>query len=235
MRKRISSWLMPAAENPDLARREYLLNLVLVGLAGPGFLFGLLMAVMWVLGKAPIAGALAGFGVQPFYLLAYWLGKRGRVRLAAYVPVLALFLVMAGANYQLGLGHVVLIGYAMTTLTAGILIGTGAALLFTLLSVVAHVSIGMAQAVGRLPGALAPEATVIADGVGLGLGLVVVVIFNWLSSREMSRMLHRERELSVELRVHQAELEQRVAERTADLTRRSAQLEAAAQVARGAA
>jgi len=234
MKEHVTSWLAPPTEDPDLARRQRRLNLVLLGLAGPGFLFGLAMAVLWALGRTPITGALAGLGVQPFYMLAHWLGRRGRVRLAAYVAVTALFLIMAGTNYQLGVGHVVLIGYAMVTLTAGILIGTGAALLSALLSVAAHLAVGTAQTAGGLPGALAPEATVISDGIGVGLGLVVVTIFNWLSSQEMDRALRSERELSAELQAHRGALEQRVAERTADLERRAVQSQAAAEVARDA-
>ncbi len=234
MREQIPSWLAPSVQDSELARRQYLLNTVLLGLAGPGFLFGLVMAVMYALGRAPITGALAGFVVQPFYLLAYWLGRRGWVRLAAYVPVTAIFLVMSGGSYQIGIGHVTLIGYAMVTLTAGILIGNGAALLFTLLSVVAHVIVGMAQMAGSLPDAFPPEATVFADAAGLGLGLVVLVVFNWFSTRETSRALHHERELSAELQTQHATLEQQVAERTQELARRATQLETAAKVTREA-
>ena len=224
MQSRFSSWLALSVDDADLARQQHLLNLVLLGLAGPGFLFGLVMAVLWALGRVPITGMLAGLGVQPFYLLAYWLGRRGRVRSAGYVIVTILFLVMAAVNYQLGLGHAVLIGYVIVTLTAGILIGTGAALLFTSLSIGAHLFIGAAQAAGSLLNPLSPDTTVVADGVALGLGLVVLVAFNWLSSRELSRVLRRERELSTELRVHQAEWERRVIERTAELTRANEQL-----------
>jgi len=217
MRKRIT-WLAPTVRDPDLARRQYLLNLVLLGLAGPGILFAVVMAVLWVLGKAPITGMLTGFGVMPFYLLAFWLNRRGRVRLAAYLPVITLFLAVVGANYQVGVGHVVLIGYAMVTLTAGILIGSGTALFFALISMAAHV-------VGGLPGALAPETTVMADGIGGVLGLIVLVMFNWLSNREMSQMLGREQELTANLRAHRTGLEQRVAARTAELTTANERLE----------
>ena len=225
MRKYGSACWEPRAEGASSARQRYLLDMVILGLAVPGLFFGLGMTVLWVFGQAPITGALAGLGVQPFYLLAYWLSRRGRVRLAAYVAIVILFLVMAGANYQMGVGHVIMVGYAMVTLTAGMLIGSGAAMFFVLLSVGAHVIIGAAQTTGVLMGALQPETTVIADGVGLGLGLVVLVIFNWLSNRELNRMLRRERELSAELRHHQAELEQRVEERTAELGAANRQLE----------
>jgi GAF domain-containing protein len=235
MMERISAWLAPTADDPDVARRQYLLNIVLFGLAGPGFLFGVISTVLWVLGTPSAIGALAGFGVQPFYLLAYWLGRRGRVRLAAFFPVVGVFLAMIGGSYQIGVGHATLIGYAMVTLTASLLIGNGAALFFVLLGTVAHLSVGMAQAAGRLPGVISPASTVVADAAGIGLGLVVLVIFEWFNSREMGQALQRERKLSAELETHRLELEHRVAERTADLERRSMQLEAAAQVGRRAA
>ncbi len=235
MMERISSWLAPIAKDPDVARRQYLLNMVLLGLAGPGFLFGVVSAVLWALGSPSAIGALAGFGVQPFYLLAYWLGRRGRVRLAAYFPVIGVFLAMVGGSYQLGIGHATLIGYAMVTLTASLLIGNGAAIFFVLSSTVAYLFVGMAQATGRLASVIAPESTVVADAAGVGLGLFVLVIFEWLNSREMGQALQRERELSAELETHRLQLERRVAERTADLEQRSIQLQAAAQVARRAA
>ncbi len=232
MMERISDRLASTADDPDVARRQYLLNMVLLGLAGPGFLFGVVSTILWAMGYPSAAGALAGFGVQPFYLLAYWLGRRGRVRLAAYFPVIGVFLAMVGGSYQLGLGHATLVGYAMVTLTASLLIGNGAALFFVLLGTVAHLLVGTIQAAGGLPGAISPVSTVVADAAGVGLGLVVLVIFEWLNNREMGRALQRERELSAELETHRAQLERRVAERTADLERRSVQLEAAAQVAR---
>ncbi len=234
MRERLRAWLAPTAQDPNLARRQRLLNLVLLGLAGPGLLFGLSLAVVWAWSQTFSAGvgALAGLGVQPFYGLAYWLGRRGRVRLAAYVPVIVLFLIMTGATYQLGVGHITLLGYALATTTAGLLIGVGPALFFALLSMVTYLLIGLAQPAGQMPGALSPEIAVLADGLGLGLGLIVLVVFDWLSSQEMSRALHRERELSAALRAHQATLEREVTDRTADVVRRAMQLQAAAEVAR---
>ena len=234
MIKRISSWITPVEEDPELARRGYLLNLVLLGLAIPGFLFGLVSAIGWVLGLSPLVGALAGFGVQPFYLLAYRLGRRGRIRLAAYIPVVAVFLVMVAGSAWVGIGHATLIGYAMVTLTAGILINAPTAMLFVLLSTVAYLAVGVAQVAGKLPAALPPTATLIADGAALALGLVVLVLFEWFSSREMTRLLRQSREAerraheyARELEESRVLLEQRVEERTRELAESSEQLRAA--------
>ena len=212
MRERLSLWLAPTTDDPDLARGQYLLNLVLLGLAGPGLLFALISAAVWLATHVPasLIGALGGVGVQLFYLLAYWLGRRGQVRLAGYIPVIVLFTLMTGLTYSFGVGHAMLVGYAMVVLTAGALVNIGVAFLFAGLSTVAHLAIGTLQAAGGLPGAVPPSALVVGDGAAIGMGLAVVVSYSWLADRELSRALHREQALS-------ADLEQRVAARTAEL------------------
>ena len=213
-------------------RQQRLLNLVLLGLAVPGFIFGLVMVVLALLGTVPWVGAIAGMGVQPFYLLAFWLGKRGKLRLAGYIPVIAVFLVMFAGNYQLGLGHVTYVGYAMATLAAAILIGPGAGVFFAFLSTLAHYGLGLAQASTGLPTALSPLNTVFADSIGLGLGLIVLVIFTTIYGREINQALERQKVLSVKLKNNQENLELQIARRTNDLERRLLQLRTAAEISR---
>ncbi len=148
MIKRFQDWLKPTSPDPDIAHRQYLLNIVLLGLAGPGFTFGVIMLVLWLLNLSPPAGAIAGLGVQPFYILSYWLGRRGRVKLAAYIPASVVFLVMAGSFLQVGIGHISTVGMAMVVVSAGILIGAEAATLFVVLSMVVYLLSGWAQQSG---------------------------------------------------------------------------------------
>jgi len=225
MKERISAWIAPVSQDPDLARREYMLNIALLGLISTGSLFTLATAVLWLLGKTNAVGPVIGLGILPVYAWAYFLNRRGRTRVAVYFPVVALFLSMVGANIQVGVGHSPLIGYAMVTSLAGVLIGIKSALSFALLSTLAYVIIGTAQASGWLPGAIPPGATIVADGVAIGGGLMVLVILDWLSNREIGRALQKERQLVEELQAHQTQLEQRIAERTRGL-------QAAAEVSR---
>ena len=220
------------AHSSTTARKQKLLNLVLLGLAVPGFVFGLVMLVLWAFGRVPISGALAGLGVQPFYLLSYWMARRGWVRVAAYIPVVAVFLAMVGGSYQMGTGHVTYIGYAMATLAAGILIGPVQGILFAILSTIAHVSVGYLQVAGRLPQAVQPQTTFIPDGIGLGLGLLVIIAFTDIYSREISNALQREQSLSEALKENQSNLEQTIAVRTRDLSRRLVQIRTAAEISR---
>jgi GAF domain-containing protein len=229
---RLQGWFKPTSDDPDIAHRQYLLNIILLGLAGPGFIFGVTMLVLWILQLSPPVGAIAGLGVQPFYFLSYWLGRRGHVTLAAYIPASVVFLAMAASFWQVGVGHISTIGMAMVVVTAGILIGAGAATLFVLLGILAYVLSGWAQINGWIPTALLPTSTIAIDAIGLGLGLFVLVIFNWISSRELKRSLRLERDLTARLQVQSRELEQEVQQRTQSLERKAAQLETTSEIAK---
>jgi GAF domain-containing protein len=232
MIRRFQDWLRPTSPDPDTAHRQYLLNIVLLGLAGPGFAFGVIMLVLWLLNLSPPAGVIAGLGVQPFYLLSYWLGRRGRVKLAGYIPASVVFLAMAGSFLQVGVGHISTVGIAMVVVTAGILIGVEAATIFVVLGMVVYLLSGWAQQFGLITAAFPPSETVIIDAIGLGLGLAVLVIFNWISGREMQRALRIERDLTARLQVQSRELEQMVQQRTMSLQRKAAQLETTAAIAK---
>ncbi len=234
MLERLKTILQPTSKNPEIAHRQYILNIVLLGLAGPGFLFGLIMAVIWLIGPTPAAaiGAISGLGVQLFYILAYWLGRREKVTIAGYIPTMSIFLIMATGSFFLGIGHVTIIGFAMVILTAGVLIGLSASVLFSFLSVAAYFLAGTAQLHDLIPTAVPPTSSIELDAIGLGLGLVVIVVMNWLAMREMENALSRERSLAKELQTHSSSLEELVQERTQDLQRRALQLHTTAEIAK---
>ncbi len=232
MIKRFRGLIAGKSQNPDLAHRQYLLNIILLGLAGSGFIFGIVMLILWLLDLAPPTGAIAALGVQPFYILAYILGRRGRVTIAGYIPATIIFAAMAGSFFQVGVGHISIIGFAMVVVTAGFLIGAGAAALFTVLGVIAYLIGGWAQLNGYVPTATVPTDSIFIDAVGLGLGLLVLVTFNWISNREMRRTLGLERSLTSRLQAQSHDLEDQVTQRTASLERKAIQLETTAEIAR---
>jgi GAF domain-containing protein len=232
MIKRFRDFITGKSEDPDVAHRQYLLNIILLALAGPGFLFGIVMLVLWLLNMSPPTGAIAGLAVQPLYILAFILGRRGHVKIAGFIPATVVFSVMAGSFFQVGVGHLSTIGLAMVVVTAGILIGAGAATLFTILGVASYLIGGWAQLNGYVPNALIPLDTVIIDAIGLGLGLLVLVIFNWMSNRQMQRALQLERSLTSRLQAQSQDLEDQVTQRTASLERKATQLETTAEISR---
>jgi GAF domain-containing protein len=224
--------LSGVSEDPDIAQRQYLLNVILLGLAGPSLIFGIIMLILWQMDITSPFGAIAGLGVQPFYILAYWLGRRGNISLAGYIPATVVFVLMVSSLFQSGIGHISTIGFAMVVVTAGILIGAGAATIFVLLSLGAYVLVGWAQLNGLIPTALPALDSIVVDALGLGLGLSVLVIFNWISTREMKRALGLERDLTNRLQVQSHDLEEQITQRTQSLERNATQLETTAEIAR---
>jgi GAF domain-containing protein len=222
----------PTSKDLETANRQRLLNIVILSLAIPGFLFGLVMLILWLFDLVPPAGAVSGLGVQPFYALSYWLNRRNRTTLAAYIPATVVFVAMFASLFAVGIGHVSLIGFAMVITTAGVLIGARAAILFTIFSVGAYWFAGFAQQQGLIQTAIQPETTVIPDAVGLGLGLVVLVALNWLARHEMTRALSRETSLANELQEQRQALEAEVQERTEGLQRRATQLQTTTEIAK---
>jgi len=223
---------MPDPQVDHHAREQRLLNLVLLGLAVPSFLFGLTLIVLALLGTVPWVSAIASIGVQPFYLLAFWLGKRGRLRLAGYIPAIVVFLATFTGHYLWGLGPVTYIGYAAATLAAAILIGLGTGVFFAFLTSLANYGLGLVQASTGLPAALPPLNTVFANSIGLGLGLIVLVILTTIYGRQINLALESQKVLSSELKNNQAMLELQIARRTNDLERRLLQLRTAAEISR---
>ncbi|MEA1977379.1 MAG: GAF domain-containing protein [Chloroflexota bacterium] len=229
---RLREALAPTSTDPNIAQRQIVLNIVLLGLAVPGLLFGIALLILWILGYVPPFGTIAGLGVLPFIMLSYWLGRQGRLRIAGFIPTTAVFIIIVASLFQAGIGHASTIGMAMVVAAAGILIGTWAASVFVLLSILAYILAGWAQNSGLIPSATLPQATMLADIFVLGFGLAVLVVLIWLSNREMARALSMERGISDQLQVQSRELEELVSQRTRVLERRALQLQTTADIAK---
>jgi GAF domain-containing protein len=203
----------PRSDNPELARQESLLYLVLIGLGGTGLCFALasLFTVLY-LGGGPLVGFYAGIAACAVYVVSFLIARvGGQVRLAAYLPVAIVFLIMVYGDYSFGMGHVTYIGYAMATVAAGILIGTNAGILFAFFSMVMHTGIGLLQNAGVLPliNPASPASTIWLDSAGLGFGLILIVIISAIYNSEIRSALNIERELGDELRIERERLLQK--------------------------
>jgi GAF domain-containing protein len=236
MLDRINRMFPPVSKDPDLARQESLFYLVVIGLALTGGLFAVISAVLAIVTGSPWVGAVAGIVVQPVYLLAVLLARRGRIRLASYLPVSSIFLVMLFASFWLGIGHSIYIGYAMATLAASILISTQTGIVFAFLSMFAQIFIGLLQQNGLLgiADANAPLQSIWPDAFGLGLGLAVLVSISAIYNREMRVSLQMEKQLAEALQNEHQELIRRIAENKKLLDQRIIQLRTLAETSMAA-
>ncbi len=208
----INSYISP--QDSKLERQQYLLKPVLLLLAGPGFIYGLLILYFCLRGKVSSIGGILGAGIMLFCFLSYYLNTRGRTHASAYLSVLSLFLIIYGGSYYFGVGNAMVIGYAIVAMLAGMLIDVMAALFFAFISMSAYLIINQAQQSGILPASLPSETSGLSDAIGLVLGISAIVIILWFFERQMVRIMKRDREQNARIAEANDQLKHELAERT---------------------
>jgi len=229
----------PVFEDEEKTRAGRVLNAVLLA-----FLGAAVVTVAAIL-------AFYGFAITPeaaFTLLGgtvltlvvgglLTLARRGHVRIASLVMVSSIWLIMtlwicAVAGISTDSSP---LGYALVIVLAGLLLGGRAAIAFTLLSALAVLGGYLAEVSGLLVVEEAPVAIMdlfltIAPLALAGL-LLRYAVNSLFEALERARRNERAQvEANRELQAIRASLEQRVADRTRDLARRSEQLQAATEV-----
>jgi signal transduction histidine kinase len=174
-------WLEPTVANPDDRQRATMLNWMALGLmiSSLAFAVGCLAALSlagadrWILGVV-LCVSLVLLGALT---LAWYVGRRGKIGLAVLIPGAAVCLVMVGATFALGTGHVTVLGYAVATVIMGTLAGMRPALGVVILSTGAHGVAFYLEQHGVLVWATPPVNTgsiVVAVATGLAGALIVV-------------------------------------------------------------
>ena len=212
-----------------------------------------ILRVLVVLGGLAVVGSSYGtYLEQMYWLISFYVGAYAVLLLITFWPkmpyavqVWTLLLLVYGLGilglYESGLsgdGRVFLLTLPfLAAVFLGRKAGTGA-LIFVLLNLVAF---GWAFSTGKLYLPIAVQANTADASAWMSgtivfgmLGALLVISLNYLLPR-LASSLQQSRHLTWELEVRSEQLERWVAERTADLERRSMQLQTAAQVAREAA
>ncbi len=203
----------PSQEDSKLERQQYLLKPVLLILAGPGFIYGVLIFYLWFRGNVPTIGAILGAGIMFFCFLAFLMNAIGRTRTSSYLSVLALFLIIYGGSYYFGISHALVIGYAIVAVLAGMLIDVISALFFALISMIAYFIVSQAQQSGVLPAEFPLQTTGVSDAIGLVFGISTIVIILWFFERQMIKIIKRDREQNAIIEEANKQLTHELAER----------------------
>jgi len=235
MEKLRSFVMLPAYDSEEKAREAQLAYLIAITFTIAPFLYGVLRLIAQA-GNAPALVLLPVFGVNFVCLVTIVFIRHGFVRAGSSLLVAIVWLELAFISTNLGGVHsAAYAGFIIVVVMAGLLMGWRAALLV----VAATLVLGWRLVVAEVNGTLASDATTPAEAFlnyvaffALSTGLVTA------AGRGFQTLLQRIQGSERDLRVRNRELQQmresleiRVAERTADLHRRSRHLEAATQVA----
>jgi GAF domain-containing protein len=238
----IITWLKkllaaPVFEDEGKTRTASLLNTMLWAI--------IVLAVLSVTSDLVFSSAWYYVVVTVILLLSFCglllLMRLGYVRLSGILLVLEMGIGLGLITTVTGgVRDPVFIGYTAVIAIAGMLLGGRVAMAIAALGILTGAGLVYADAQGFLPKPIATD-TPITLWVTYSLDFVFVAILLSLATRSLSEALQKLRrneqslvESNRELQAARASLEQRVAERTYDLERRSSYLAASAEVGRAA-
>lgn len=230
------SWFItPRSENEDIARREYILNVLLVGALGVSgiTLVSMFVESLLVTGEYRGVPPLAVFVIFAIFVALLGLSRFGFFRISAFFWVL-LYLVpilYASLIWGIDLPQAIAI-YALLIITTSVLIGTRFSMLFTFFLGLFLIGVTFLHAEGIVVPDSYWRAEIFdyVDAVVMVITFGLIAVVSWLSSREIDKSLARARQSEAELKEERDQLEVNIVERTREL--RQSQVQQIAQMQR---
>jgi signal transduction histidine kinase len=235
MIKRTTKFLFaPKSQNKDIARREYILNILLFGCLFLTLIAFSINFVSYIISPSPDQGSPLVTGIiLSIFILLFGLSKVGKIFTSSvgFIVILVVTGIYGLFYWGADLAAVLML-LALVITIAGILIDSKLVFFLTLL-----VSISILTSTYLdISGVYQPNdawktlPVKMVDSVVLVIMLILISVLAWLSNREIEKSLHRARRSEADLRRERDQLEIIVEERTRQL--REAQLEKMAQMYR---
>jgi len=228
----------PKSENEDSKRKEFILNILLLGavllclITLPLFyaIYISIKARGEVYQGAPLEIVTA---ISLSFLALYFFSRAGFHRVSAYflIGVFLFSAIYTSYNWRADIPQAILI-YSLVIIMSGILISTRFAFIITVISSVALFIIAKLQIGGLVEPNLfwIKKPLYLADVVVISVTFSVISAVSWLSNREIEKALYRARSSEAALKKERDLLEIKVEERTQELKR--VQLERMSQLYR---
>lgn len=232
-KKLLERVLKPRARSEDLARREYILNILLVGCIVLAFVATIVGIVTFfrINQKYPSAPPLFVFSFFIFFCFLYVLSKRGFAKLSAYIFIM--ILLVAGLNVSISWGVLLpqaVLMYTLGIVISGILISSQISFLTTIFIACFLIVLSYLQSHNLVPYEKNWYKHIynLGDATIASITLALIALISWLSNREIDKALKRARISEEALRKQRDSLEKEVDRRTREL--KQAQLEKISQL-----
>lgn len=221
VQKFLKKFVVSTSQNEDDARREFILNVLLLGiviLSFSAFVISLIGHSLDGLDASmPVSIILI---ILTFFVFLYFLSRRGLLRLSSYGLLIAFFLPVTYQIYMLGADiPAALLAYVVIIFISGILINKSFTFIATATISLALTSIGFLQIYNIIYPNLywKIERITVPDIIIFVLLLFIIATVSWLSNREIEKSLARARKSEAELKKERDSLEITVEKRTREL------------------
>lgn len=215
--------LTPRAETEDLARREFILNIFLLGS----------IALLFVASAVVVCNAIIQGveykGSSPFYVIGIFLSfvcllifsRKGFIKTTAYIFIGVYFFSISFGLYTYGVDQPqTLLAFALIIVMTGIMISSRFAFIVTLVSAGVLVVLGYLQMYEFYSVDTYWKQELSAkteDLITFSITLALIAVASWLSNREIEKSLMRARHSEAALKKERDSLEETVERRTNEL------------------
>lgn len=229
-------FIAPLSNNEDDIRREFILNILLLG-----SIFLVFVAII-KLSFDCISDHLKGdlydglplwsiFFIFTFFLFFYYLSRKGFFILASYLLIIFLFIPTTYGVYNWGFDlQAPLLVYALLIVMSGILISKRTAFIVSVTICIIIIFLAYLRDIGTLTTKMEWHEVpfTLADAIVFVVILSIITLVSWLSNREIEKSLKRARKSEKALKIERDSLEIKVRERTKQL--KKAEQEKIAQI-----
>jgi signal transduction histidine kinase len=206
----------------DLARREFVLNVVLIGIITLSFV-GLVYDIFDIITKTEIQNGINPeiiFGLFIFFLFLYRLSRMGKSRFVAEVLIIVLCCVPFYTIFKWGIDiPAVLLSYSLIIVISGILINSVFAFTITGIIALVNIAVNYLQVqnviVADFTWKLKPEG--LGDIITFNTILGIIALVSWLYNRQSEIAFRRAAQMEHALIKERDSLEDKVEERTREI------------------
>lgn len=211
----------PKSEDEDIARREYVLNILLVSCA-------LLFLATFLISSYQYFALQKYRGTSPLFFLftvfifggLYALSKRGKSKVASFLFLGLFFILPVYAVFDWGADVVAgLLFFVLAIIMSGILLGSRIAFWATGLSSLSLITVGYLQTnqIIHPDSYWKAEPFKVVDTILVAIIFLIIATVSWLSNKEMQKSLKRARQSEADLKQERDLLEVKVEQRTKEL------------------
>jgi signal transduction histidine kinase len=217
----ITEILKPKSRNEDIARREYILN-ILIFFSIICFLILNIIRILDFIAHGPDRGLPLAFTliILGFFSFLFWLSKKGFIKSAAWLLIIIYSLPMFYSFLTWGADLPAALLMAVLIITFfGILMGSRAAVISALIINVALIILTYLQAQGFISthSYWRQKSHELGDAVTYALLIMIITIIVWIFDRSLNKALTRAHLSEQALKQERDDLEIKVEERTSKI------------------
>jgi signal transduction histidine kinase len=212
--------IKPRTKDEDSKRREFILNLILLGIICI-MLWSNFFIFISTLRNNPEHNyiSLVPFSLLTSLFIVLFIASRlGKIIFVSYCVVIIYFLGTMYGAFRWGITlPVIILSFALLIIMTSILINSKIGLMAAAISLIALTVFGYQEITHQIVPQWRLETITIFDLIEYGIILFVITLISWISTKEIEKSLHRARQSEKELRAERDSLEVTITERTKEL------------------